>query len=580
MNSPAETAHSGTVRPLELLIVQLGTLSEVLRSLMALKAVKQLYPATRVRMLVRSENLEPVSRVEWIEETLTLPRGLSRETAIQNVATWLGTVVERRFDILANWTGKGPSSKMSAIATTLIPAIVKLGDHLREDMSQGSYDAWSMYRHAWSQGGVEQDIHETDLVTTQLLTALQIHAGEPSQDAGNHQVTSRYFFKTVSLDTPGVWTSRPKGLKWIAVSAASAPGRVSEWMERVLRRNPDYGMVVVGAGEIRDLPDSPRIIRLADDSGWDALLTVFSQCSWLCAGSDPMVDLASLVNLRVFFSAGSESREFGLKWAETGPYGNGHVVLVSSSDWDPDAAYATWSYFQSEWFHKNSLTVQGHFDHLGCNRQLESVQIYKSRIRPSSEGGGVCYEQTAGAIQEFESWIYRVRGQMARAWFCGWLPALEQEAARLTLSPSLIKRIRSLQDSVQVISQIVQGACGTARELETLASRNRSGHLMSVEDREAIEICGKKLLEMEALIGRVTRIEPELECLLKWYRQRVHNLSSQTLSGMAKETLQALDLMVEGMDLLNAWTSKTLELARPRAVEIAGTSGRGQGLTN
>jgi hypothetical protein len=103
---------------------------------------------------------------------------------------------------------------------------------------------------------------------------------------------------------------------------------------------------------------------------------------------------------------------------------------------------------------------------------------------------------------------------------------------------------------------------------------------MSVEDREAIETCGKKLLEMEALIGRVTRIEPELDCLLKWYRQRIHNLDSQTLSGMAKETIQALDLMIEGMDLLNAWTSKTLELARPRAVETAGNAGRGQGLTN
>jgi hypothetical protein len=580
MNSSAETATQAPTRPLELLIVQLGTVSEVLRSLMALKAVKQLYPSTRVRMLVGSDGVDPVSRVEWIEEVMTLPRGLSRENAMQTVASWLGPVVERRVDILANWTGSGKTSRMAAIATSLIPAIVKLGDHLREDATQGSFDAWSMYRHAWSQGGVEQDIHETDLVTTQLLTALQIHAGEPAPDAGNHQVTSRYFFKTVTLVAPDSWTQRPKGLKWIAISATSAPARMSEWMERVLRRNPDYGMVVVGPGEIRDLPDSPRVIRLSGEAGWDTTLSVFSQCSWLCAGADPLVDLASLVNLRVFYSTGTDTREFGLKWAETGPYGNGHVVMVSSKEWDPDAAYATWSYYQSEWFHKNSLTVQGHFDHLGCNRQLEAVQIYKSRIRPSIEGGGVCYEQTAGVVREFEAWIHRVRGQMARAWFCGWLPALDQEAAKLTLSPTLIKRIRSLQDSVQVISQIVEGASVTARELETLSSRNRTGHLMTVEDREAIETCGKKLLEMEALIGRVTRVEPELECLLKWYRQRIHNLESQTLSGMAKETLQALDLMIEGMDLLTAWTTKTLEMARPRAVDSSQKEGRGQGLTN
>jgi hypothetical protein len=49
---------------------------------------------------------------------------------------------------------------------------------------------------------------------------------------------------------------------------------------------------------------------------------------------------------------------------------------------------------------------------------------------------------------------------------------------------------------------------------------------------------------------------------------------------MAKETLQALDLMIEGMDLLTAWTTKTLEMARPRAVDSSQKEGRGQGLTN
>jgi hypothetical protein len=579
MSAAVGTPDQEPTRRLDLLILQLGTPSEMYRSLMALKAVKQLYPHLCIRILTRPETLEPLSRVEWIEETLLIPAGLNRENALPRVAQWLGGVIDRRFDILVNWTAPGSYSRMGALVTTLIPAIVKLGDHVRDDLSIGSHDAWSMYRHAWMAGGVEQDIHETDVITTQLLTALQIHAGEPSPDAGTHQVTSRYFFRQPTVEPAAFWTARPKGLKWIAISSERAPARLSEWMERVLRRNPDYGMVIVGSEAITDLPESPRIIRMEEGLDWDSRLMVLSQCSWLISGPGPIVDLASLVNLRVFYIPEQTEVEFGLKWAETGPYGNGHVACVTRKSWDPDSAYAAWSYYQSEWFHKNSITIEGHFEHLGLSRMLPEIQIYKSRIRPANEGGGVCYEQTAGAKREFESWMVRVRGQMARAWFCGWLPSLDQEASRLQLSPALIQKIRGVQDSIRVITQIVSGARGTALELSDLSTRNRVGHLMSVEDREAIETCGRKLLEMEALISRVTRVEPELHCLLQWYRQRVHNLESPTLQGMARETVQALDLVMEGLDLIEAWTGKTLELARPRAVGTRAEI-RDQGLDN
>jgi hypothetical protein len=425
---------------------------------------------------------------------------------------------------------------------------------------------------------VEQDIHRTDLITTQLLTALQIHVGEPAPEAGTQQVTSRYFFKVPSLNLPETWTSRPHGLKWIAIPAENAPERISEWMDRVLRRHPDYGMVILGEENL-DAPDSPRVIRL-NNPGFDATVTVLGQCSWMMSGPSPLVDLASLVNLRIFYSPEPEAREFGLKWSEQGPYGNGHVVFKAGEGWEPEAAYAAWSYYQSEWFHKNSITLQGHLEQLGVETSRQRAQIFKSRIRPSNEGGGVCYDQTAGVTQEFESWIYRVRGQMARAWFCGWLPEIHDEAKRLALSPALVKRIRGLEDSVKVVDRIVGEARMTAIRLEDIATRNRSTHLMSVEDREGIEECGRKLLEMESLIGRVTRVEPELQGLLLWYRQRVHNLESPTLAGMAKETVQALDLVVEGLDLLIAWTGKTLELARPRAVDSAPVEKRNQGLEN
>jgi hypothetical protein len=117
-----------------------------------------------------------------------------------------------------------------------------------------------------------------------------------------------------------------------------------------------------------------------------------------------------------------------------------------------------------------------------------------------------------------------------------------------------------------VVQQLVQQGRATAISLEKLAKNMKAGYLMSVEDRTEIEESGKKLLEIEGLIERVVQVEPELDCLLSWYRQMIHNLESDSLSGMARETAEAFDLVFEGMDLISAYTKKTLELAKPKAV--------------
>jgi hypothetical protein len=90
---------------------------------------------------------------------------------------------------------------------------------------------------------------------------------------------------------------------------------------------------------------------------------------------------------------------------------------------------------------------------------------------------------------------------------------------------------------------------------------------MSVEERENIESFGRKILEVEALIARVMQVEPALRCLLKWYQQIMHNLQGESISAMAKETIHAFDLVIEGLDLLVLYTEKTLEKARPKSVK-------------
>ncbi|MBC7396348.1 MAG: hypothetical protein H7333_02800 [Bdellovibrionales bacterium] len=561
----SKSAEATKRKSLSILIIQLGETDELFRSLMALKAVKHLYPEMKFTMIARHGVSAPLKRVAWIENVIETPKLVKGGDPVTQVATWIDHVINQNYDILANWTFAKAHTRLSAIATTLIPAMIKVGDHLRNDMTQGSYDAWSIYREAWLRDeNIDQDIHITDIITTQLLTLLQIHAGDPDPEAGSATVTSKYFFEQAVLNLPQSWLTRPKGLKWIALHAASLSNRSAEWVEMVLRRNPDFGIVALGTFE--DAAVNPRVITLEKELHFDSLVAILSQCSWLAAGKHPIVDLASLLNVRIFYGVNPSDREYSLKWTETGPYGNGHVVMAPKDEWKPELAYAAWSYYQSEWFHKNTLTLHGHFENLGLVSGLDELQVFKSRIRSASEGGGVYYERSAGVAREFEQWMYRVRGQMARAWFCGWLPCVETEVAKLSLNPELIKRIRSVNDSVLLLEKLAQEGRQCALDLHKTAQKNKAGYLMSVEERDEIEHRGKKILEVESLIARVISVEPELRCLLKWYQQLMHNLQGETLAAMAKETVHGFDLIAEGVDLLLIYTRKTLELAKPKSV--------------
>jgi ADP-heptose:LPS heptosyltransferase len=567
MSEPTSLRELTPKKKMSIIIVQLGEISEIFRSLMAMKAIKHLYPDMELTVVARTEASSPLKRVSFIDHVIEVPKVRGQGDAITQVAGWIGKIIDRNYDVLANWTYAKEHSRKAAIVTTLIPAAVKVGDYIREDSTSGSYDAWSMYREAWLKDEtIDQDIHFTDLITTQLLTVLQIHAGDPNPDVGAVAVTSKFFFDVKSEALPDVFRVRAKGFKWVAVHPSSLPERASEWVDMVLRRHPDYAIVVFGKpGEILASAANPRVVFLNEELHFDSLVAVLSQCSWLVCGKHAIADLASLLSVRIFYSPEAIDREFALKWTEAGPYGNGHIVMASQGEWKPELAYATWSYYQGEWFHQYSLTVSGHFDNLGVTSGLSEIQIYKSRIRPSVEGGGVSFERTAGVTREFEAWMYRVRGQMARAWFCGWLPSVDAEVARLSLNPSLIKKIRGLHESLALLEKLAAQGRGLAVELHQVASKTRS-HLMSVEERDHIESFGKKILDVEALMSRVIMVEPELRCLLKWYQQLMHNLQGESIAAMAKETVQGFDLMEEGIELLLVYTKKTLEIAKPKAV--------------
>ncbi|MBS1959797.1 MAG: hypothetical protein JST80_10020 [Bdellovibrionales bacterium] len=566
-------------KQLAILVVQLGDIEESFRSLMALKAVKHLYPDTKIHIIARAEAAAPFKRVDWIASVLETPRIPQGSDSVSTVARWIDSALRETYDLSVNWTWSPTYKRMASILMTLVPAMVKFGDGLRDDLTHISYDAWSIYHHAWANPSseVEQDIHPTDIITTQLLTALQIHVGDPTPEDGVSAVTSRYFFKMISAAAPDVWSARPKNLKWTAVHYGSLGARAEEFIEMALRRHPDVGVVVLNETEVDLDIEHDRVINLSSQTHFDSSVQVLSQCQWLLAGQTPTVDLASLLNTRIF----QVVQGAGLKWIEQGPYGNTHLVCqfdgINGGEWEPEVVYTVWSHAQSEWFHKGKVTLREHAGNLGLLDPVSATKIYRSRIRAATEGGGVSYDPVSfdpsqSVLTTFDSWMYRIRGQMARSWFCGWIPPVEEETKTFKLNPELIKRIRTMQESLGVLKRIVMEGRDVAKSLTQTSSTVRATYLMSAEDREQIEDFSKKLLDIEVLISRVIHVEPSLRGFLKLYQGIINNLRGETIPEMSAETVHAFDLAFEGMELLEQYTRGTLDLAKPKPVAVTSSA--------
>ena len=103
-----------------------------------------------------------------------------------------------------------------------------------------------------------------------------------------------------------------------------------------------------------------------------------------------------------------------------------------------------WSYAVEETLHQSDKTILEHFESLDWEEEQVKARIYKSRIRPTQDGGGVVYESLIGNKIQVHEWSAHVMGQIARAWFCGWAAPLGHELSRDLIGPELIQRLRQL----------------------------------------------------------------------------------------------------------------------------------------
>lgn len=582
-------------QPIRCLVIQFARLGDSLQSLMALRAAKQLYPNLELTFVTRERFAAAAKRVSWIHNVVTFPSEeilgpvLNQEKtdiqALGDLARWVSPLVKESWDLIVNWS----YSESSSYLTGLLPAKVKLGYSRRKDTSFCSLDGWSHYIQAIVQGEIRQNIHITDILTTQLLTALQIHFGEPA-DNGDAPVTSKSFFTLETTQDELGWCWRDLSRKWIAIQLGSARGKhwsAENWaslMHQILKRNPGYSFVLLGSKREQEqateilsrleslLGENPlsakHVLPLVGETDFDVWASIIGACQWLISSENTAVHLASVLGTRVLHIALATDR-----WSETGPYGNGHYIVAPQDPAHPgsllsDAVYAAWSYGSLEWSHRRQISLQDHAESLRLKLSLESARIFRAKIRGTQDGGGVFYEPLSASGLTEPEWMSMVVGHIARAWYCGWVPPVGQELQREKFGPGLIQKLRELDESAMVLSHIYNEASVTALTLNKKSAHLKSDKVMRLNDRDELRELGNKLIELDTLIDRLGKAQPALLAFIQMSKVLMHNLEGDKLSDLGKETASCYRQLNEGVSILKEWLKYSLQLAKPVAVPV------------
>jgi hypothetical protein len=277
-----------------------------------------------------------------------------------------------------------------------------------------------------------------------------------------------------------------------------------------------------------------------------------------------------------------------VRWSETGPYGNGHYVVASKIPCEPcqqrskgeghtcrdavspEAVYAAWSYAATDWTFSKKKAIEEHFMHHATGaqgeKQLRSIQVYRSRIRGTDDGGGVVYEEQIKDPIRLEDWTSSVMGYIARSWYCGWVPPIGQGLSRERLSPSLLQSMRQLSEASEILAKVCDEATRTASSLKRKSGELKSVKIMRIRDREEIQDLGMKLADLDRLIERLGRTHAPLQAFGQMSKVLMHNLSGSQLAELGQESINVYKQLGEGVKILRDWIKYTIDLSRPVAL--------------
>lgn len=558
-----------------LLVFQLGSKSELLQSLISLRAAKQLYPGLEITLVVSTTGQEIVDRVPWIRERRVLPVEdlvlLSRQDpkrAMANLGAWTAPLLEVNWDYLANWS----SGASGAFLATLPAAKVRLGRMARKDLSLRNLDGWSQYlRGIVEESGdkVSQGIHRIDLWTTQLLTALQIHEG-PVKESDPAGLSGRGFFQ-LSMGREDVLTTLKGARKWVAVQVDGPTLKVTE---ALLSSRSDLNLVLLGKeAQSTDLETvrrlqalaPSRVLNLMGQTDFDLWASVISRCHWILSRPSPAVQLASLLGTQVLLF-GDQIRG---RLQTLGPYGNGHYVLIPKGEREISAEEicAVFDFASSEWSIHRAASLRKHLHESGLSDPEQRLSVLRSRIRTSGEGGGVRFDSVLQEPWDIAQWSAYALSQLARHWYCGWTTSLHREMTRSELTPALVIHLRGLDEILYGCEATLQRGIRSSAELASDARRLVSSRVMAIEDRDRLRAQVEGLGEIDSFLDRLGNLHPVVHGLANLRKVLFNDLEDSDLAVLGKAAETSYRQLLEGVGVLRKTIAETLAFAKPRALE-------------
>ncbi len=552
------------------LVIQLGGEAQIYQTLMSLRAAKQAFSDLEISLIVDAQHAEIAKRASWISAVIDLPTGnllepfsaadsrQAEDLAIQRAAKWLSPLIHDGWDILAEWT----YSDLGANLAALLPARFRLGYLTCEDGVIRCMDDWSVYRQAVLANQIPQNIHVVDLLTTQILTLLQVEFDRE----GSSESTPIGDFFDLHLDATPL---RDEAAHWTSVifdltPSAESPGwPIERWVELALLLTQKYAslrVVLIGSGaserttrffeRLRESGAEPsRILNLVGKNRFEIEARAIENADVVVTANLGYIQLASILGTRVIDLTLSSSSFF-----ESGPYGNHHWVVRSRTG-IPSVQSVELLLESALGFRSISAA------------EVPDLDLYRSRVRPMNEGGGVTYLPLIPRPLSVLDWQRLVVGQLARSWYCGWTSPVGVEIRRETLSPELVQALRALKESTEAFDRVLMRAQEQTREITRLTLSLRSEKLMGVEVRARLQLLGAELADIDSLMDRLALVHSELRVFTELRKVMLHNIEGETMAEISAHSTQAYELLQRGVKLYLEWIQYALELARPRSVE-------------
>ena len=123
-----------------------------------------------------------------------------------------------------------------------------------------------------------------------------------------------------------------------------------------------------------------------------------------------------------------------------------------------------------------------------------------------------------------------------------------------------------------MLAKICDEAVRTAVSLNRRSSRLKSEKVMGIAERDELRDLGKKLIELDSLIERLGKTHAPLAAFSQMSKVLMHNLRSDQLSDLGRESADCYRQLKEGVTLFRDWVKFTLNLARPQLMTQNQTS--------